>query len=97
MDGGVNLSIRDANVCHALEGVGEDEALHEAQAIYLRWAPRDWLKAEAAALEWLRVRALAGPVLVEAAAMHERDASGEVLAFMRERLERMHFPNKRAA
>lgn len=102
-----NLSIRDANVCHALEGAALksgacEEGVVEAQAIFLRWKDRGWERAERCALAWLLMRPTlcwqvdaAGDILREQQGIPP--ATGDVIAFMRERLQRTYFPQKAGA
>jgi hypothetical protein len=93
-----NVSTLDGNVMDSFGGL-PDAVRHDMEGIYLRWAPRDWRQAERAAWEWARVQAFTAPLVDAACSMHPAtpDVARDVLAFMRERLERNHFPQKGSA
>ena len=107
-----NRTIFEQNVLHALAGAADEygaseETLNEAEELFMRFAPRDRLRAESAALEWV---AIAGNIKHGAAAAERvfleqqkdnphvvnREIAPEVVEFMRQRHANLRIPQRRA-
>jgi hypothetical protein len=98
-----NLTTFERNVCRALAGAADgygasDQVASQAEELFLRFAPRDRLQAEAAALEWVRIGSVVDGFV--AAAMSVRgDAScrHDVLDFFARRFQFLKFPQSDAS